>query len=206
MSRVRPLVIGVTGNIACGKSLVTRTLGELGAETIDADQVAREVSAAGTPAYRRIIEEFGATLILPNGAIDRRRLGEIVFTDPNALTRLEAIVHPPVLDAIQQRIRASRIPVVVVDAIKLLESRLAAECDDIWVVTCDPEQQLRRLMARNGYSREQARQRIAAQPPQARKVALAGRVIDNTGTIDETIALVRSAAARLPLVAPNMGA
>ena len=198
MSGRRPLVIGVTGNIACGKSLVTRTLGELGAETIDADQVTREVSAVSGPAYHQIIEEFGPALLLPDGTIDRRRLGEIVFADPAALARLEAIVHPPVVDTIRQRLRTSRSPVVVVDAIKLLESRLATECDEIWVVTCNPEQQLQRLMARNGYSREQALQRIAAQPPQAQKVALADRVIDNRGTIEEAVALIRSAAAHLP--------
>ena len=199
MSGRRPLVIGVTGNIACGKSLVTRTLGELGAETIDADQVTREVSAVSGPAYHQIIEEFGPALLLPDGTIDRRRLGEIVFADPAALARLEAIVHPPVVDTIRQRLRTSRSPVVVVDAIKLLESRLATECDEIWVVTCNPEQQLQRLMARNGYSREQALQRIAAQPPQAQKVALADRAIDNRGTIEEAIALIRLAAAHLPL-------
>jgi dephospho-CoA kinase len=199
MSGTRSLVIGVTGNIACGKSLVTRTLGELGAETIDADEVAREVSAVGGPAYHRIIEEFGPELLLPDGAIDRRKLGEIVFADPAALARLEAIVHPPIVDAIRQRLTTSQSRVVVVDAIKLLESRLAAECDEIWVVTCDPEKQLQRLMARNGYSREQALQRIAAQPPQSQKVALADRVIDNRGTIEEAAALIRSAAAHLPL-------
>lgn len=199
MSSTRPLVIGITGNIACGKSLVTRTLGELGAETIDADQVAREVSTVGTTAYCRIVEAFGPELLLPGGAIDRKRLGEIVFADPDALARLEAIVHPPVVETIQQRIRASRHPVVVVDAIKLLESRLAAECAKIWVVTCHPEQQIQRLMERNGYSREQALQRIAAQSPQAQKVAMADRVIDNSGSIEETIALVRSAATSLPL-------
>jgi dephospho-CoA kinase len=199
MSTPRPVIIGITGNIACGKSLVTRTLGELGAETIDADDVVREVSAVGTPAYHRIIEAFGPELMLPGGAIDRKRLGSIVFADPCALGRLEAIVHPLVVESIRQRIRTSQCPVVVVDAIKLLESRLAAECDEIWVVTCDPDQQLQRLMARNRYSREQALQRIAAQPPQAQKIALADRVIDNTGSIEETIALVQSAAASLPL-------
>lgn len=193
------MIIGITGNIACGKSLVTRTLNKLGAETIDADDVVREVSAVGTPAYRRIVEAFGPALVLPGGAIDRKRLGEIVFADPDALARLEAIVHPPVVETIRQRIGTSRSPVVVVDAIKLMESRLAAECDEIWVVTCDPEQQFQRLMARNGYSREQALHRIAAQPPQAQKIALADRIIDNTGSIEETIALVRSAAASLPL-------
>ncbi len=199
MSTSRPVIIGITGNIACGKSLVTRTLGDLGAETIDADDVVREVTAVGTPAYHRIVEAFGPELVLPGGAIDRRRLGEIVFADPGALARLEAIVHPPVVEAVRQRIRTSRSPVVVVDAIKLLESRLAAECDEIWVVACDPDQQLQRLMARNGYSREQALQRIAAQPSQAEKIALADRVIENTGSIEATVALVRSAAASLPL-------
>ncbi|CCF83389.1 dephospho-CoA kinase [Nitrolancea hollandica] len=199
MSTSRPVIIGITGNIACGKSLVTRTLGDLGAETIDADDVVREVTAVGTPAYHRIVEAFGPELVLPGGAIDRRRLGEIVFADPGALARLEAIVHPPVVETVRQRIRTSRSRVVVVDAIKLLESRLAAECDEIWVVTCDPDQQLQRLMARNGYSREQALQRITAQPSQAEKIALASRVIDNTGSIEATVALVRSAAASLPL-------
>jgi dephospho-CoA kinase len=200
MSWNRPYLIGLTGNIACGKSLVLRTLAELGAETIDADQIVHQLMRAGSPIARRIVERFGPEVLRPDGEIDRRRLGAIVFSDPVRLREVEAIVHPPTIAAIRERIGQSRSRVLAVDAIKLIESGFADECDQVWVVTCDPEQQLTRLMRRNGYSREEALRRIRAQPPQASKVARADRVIDNSGTEEETVALVRAAWAELPLV------
>jgi dephospho-CoA kinase len=199
MSRNRPYLIGLTGNIACGKSLVLQTLQELGAETIDADQVVHQVIAHGSPTARRIVERFGAVVLLLDGEIDRRQLGEIVFSDPARLRELEAIVHPPTIEAIRERIRESRSQVLVVDAIKLIESGFAGECDEVWVVTCEPEVQLARLMRRNQYSRDEALRRITAQPSQALKVARADRVIDNSGSEEETVALVRAAWAELPL-------
>jgi dephospho-CoA kinase len=182
----RPYVIGLTGNIACGKSLVLRELAARGAETIDADQVARELTEPGSPILARIVEAFGHDILRPDGSLDRRALGAIVFRDPEALRRLEAITHPAIVAEIRRRVAQSTHPVVVVDAIKLFESSLASDCDEVWVVTCRPEQQLARLMARNGLSEEEALARIQAQPPQAEKVARADRVIDNSGSIEET--------------------
>ncbi|MCX2726849.1 dephospho-CoA kinase [Thermomicrobium sp. 4228-Ro] len=186
MTRKRPYVIGITGNIACGKSLVVRELAACGAETVDADEVAREVTGPGSPVLAAIAQEFGAEVLRPDGSLDRRALGAIVFRDPEALRRLEAITHPAIVAEIRRRVAESRRPVVVIDAIKLFESSLARDCDEVWVVTCRPEQQLARLMARNGLSEEEALTRIRAQPPQEEKVARADRVIDNSGSIEET--------------------
>ncbi len=199
MSRARPYVIGLTGNIACGKSLVLRTLAELGAETIDADLVAREVMSQGSPVLEEVARAFGPEIINPDGSLDRRALARIVFSDPEQLARLEAIVHPPVVELIRQRVAESRSPVVVIDAIKLFEAGLARDCDEVWVVTCTPGQQLARLMARDRISEEEALLRIRAQPPQEEKVRRADRVIDNSGTMEDTTAQVRAAWAALPV-------
>ncbi len=199
MSGARPYVIGLTGNIACGKSLVLRTLAELGAETIDADQVAREVMSRQSAVLAEVARAFGPEILNPDGSLDRRALARIVFSDPQQLARLEAIVHPPVVELIRQRVAESRSPVVVIDAIKLFEASLASDCDEVWVVTCTPEQQLARLMARDRVSVEEALLRIRAQPPQEEKVRRADRVIDNSGTIEETLAQVRAAWHALPI-------
>ena len=193
MSRARPYVIGLTGNIACGKSLVLRTLAELGAETIDADQVSREVMSQGSPVLEEVARAFGPEILNADGSLNRRALARIVFSDPEQLARLEAIVHPPVVELIRRRVAESRSPVVVIDAIKLFEAGLAGDCDEVWVVTCTPEQQLARLMARDRISEEEALLRIRAQPPQEEKVRRADRVIDNSGTIEDTLAQVRAA-------------
>lgn len=198
MNQPRPYVIGVTGNIACGKSLVLRVLAELGADTIDADRVAHEVMAPGTPVAEEIIAAFGPSVRAADGGVDRRALGGIVFSDPAALTRLDAITHPPTVSEIRRRIEHSPARVVVVDAIKLYEAGVADVCDEVWVVTCDREQQVGRLMARNGFSREEALRRIDSQPPQEEKVARADRVIDNRGTPEETAAQVRALWSTLP--------
>ncbi len=199
MSRARPYVIGLTGNIACGKSLVLRALAELGAETIDADQVAREVMSRGSPVLEDVGRAFGPEVMNPDGSLDRRALARIVFSDPEQLARLESIVHPPVVELIRRRVAESRSPVVVIDAIKLFEAGLAGDCDEVWVVTCKPEQQLARLMARDRIGEDEALLRIRAQPPQEEKVHRADRVIDNSGTIEETIAQVRAAWEALPI-------
>ncbi|MFN3336602.1 MAG: dephospho-CoA kinase [Thermomicrobium sp.] len=182
----RPYVIGLTGNIACGKSLVLRELAALGAETIDADQVAREVMAPGSPVLAAITETFGHDVLRPDGSLDRRTLGAIVFRDPEALRRLEAITHPVIVAEIRRRVAESNRPVVVIDAIKLFESSLARDCDEVWVVTCRPDQQLVRLMARDALSKEEALARIQAQPPQEEKIARADHIIDNSGSIEAT--------------------
>jgi dephospho-CoA kinase len=197
--RARPYVIGLTGNIACGKSLVLRTLAELGAETIDADQVSREVMSQGSPVLEEVARAFGPEILNADGSLNRRALARIVFSDPEQLARLEEIVHPPVVELIRQRVAESRSPVVVIDAIKLFEAGLARDCDEVWVVTCTPGQQLARLMARDRISEEEALLRIRAQPPQEEKVRRADRVIDNSGTIEDTLAQVRAAWHALPI-------
>jgi dephospho-CoA kinase len=191
MSHGRPYVIGLTGNIACGKSLVLATLRELGAETYDADRVAHEVMRHGADSWNRIVERFGEGVIGEDGEIDRRKLGAIVFADPQALDALDHIVHPATVAAIRERVGRSSSNVVVIDAIKLFEAGLATDCDEIWVVDCTREQQIDRLMRRGSLSREEAIKRIGAQPPQAEKLEKADRVIDNSGAPESAVEQVR---------------
>lgn len=198
MSGTDRFVIGITGNIACGKSLVLSTLRELGALTIDADRVAHSVMEKGTPAWREIVSHFGDQIVGEDGQIDRRRLGAIVFADPVELAALEGIVYPATIASIQQMIREAGTLVVALDAIKLFEAGLDKECDEVWTVTCEPEQQLERLMQRNHFSREDALTRINAQSPQEDKVRRSQRVIDNSGSRDATIEQVRAAWNSLP--------
>ena len=196
----RPYLIGVTGNIACGKSAVLRRLAELGAETIDADRVVHALLEPGQAAWTAVRDDFGPGVMTTDGRIDRRALAAIVFSDPAELLRLEALTHPAVRVQILAQVAAAArrdVRVVVIDAIKLFEGGLADHCDEVWVVTCDPAQQLARLMARNGFDEAEARRRIAAQPPQAEKVARADVVIDNSGTPDATNALVDAAWGRV---------
>ena len=196
----RPYLIGVTGNIACGKSTVLARLAEHGAETIDADRVVHTLMEPGEAVWSAVRETFGPSVIAADGRIDRRELGAIVFADRAELARLEALTHPAVRARIVAQVAdAARrgVAVVVVDAIKLYEGGLAEQCDETWVVTCDPAQQLARLMARNGFSEAEALQRIAAQPPQAEKIARAAVVIANSGTVDETRAQVDGAWGRV---------
>jgi len=193
----RPLLIGLTGNIGTGKSTVAGMLADLGAEVIDADRVAHQVMRAGTSTHAAIVDAFGVEVLDPAGEIDRKRLGAIVFADPAALARLEALVHPPTLQETAERISASAAPAVVIEAIKLIEAGMAAGCDSVWVVTCRPEQQIERITRSRSLSRAEAEQRAGAQPPQAEKVAHADVVIDNSGSLAETRAQVRAAWERL---------
>ncbi len=183
----RPLLIGLTGNIACGKSTVARMLAEKGAYVIDADAIAHEVIRKGAPAYEAILRRFGEEILGPDGEIDRRRLGAIVFQDSKALRDLEAIVHPEVLAEIQRRIQACKdAPAIVIEAIKLIESGFARACDTLWVVTCPEPEQIRRLMVERELTEDEARLRVRAQPPQEEKIRLADVVIDNSGSLEAT--------------------
>lgn len=187
-------VIGLTGNIGVGKSTVMALLAELGAAGIDADQVAHEVMAPGQPAYDPIVARFGPPIAPGGGPIDRARLGQIVFSDPAALADLEAIVHPAVFQVIQRRVAEADTPVVVIEAIKLLEAGLSRQlCQQVWVVTAPRERQIQRLMASRGLSEAEAILRIDAQPPQAAKLAQADVVIDNDGSLAEVRAQVERA-------------
>lgn len=186
-------LIGLTGSIATGKSTVARMLAALGATVIDADQVAHEVMRAGTPVYQAVVTAFGSHIVGPDGEIDRVRLGDLVFSDPQALARLEGMVHPAVLEEVAQRIAAATTPVVVIEAIKLIEAGMDQVCDHLWVTTCPPQQQVQRLMADRGLSAQEAWRRVEAQPSQEEKVVRADVVIDTGGTLDETRMQVEAA-------------
>jgi dephospho-CoA kinase len=182
-----PVVVGLTGGIGTGKSNVLDVLVSLGAEGIDADQVAHAVIEPDGPAYAAVTREFGPAVQDPDGRIDRGRLGEIVFADQDALTRLEAIIHPAVAEVIRLRVRASSSPMVVIEAIKLLEAGLSrALCDEVWVTRCSTAQQIARLRASRGMSVEEIRRRVAAQMPVEEMIAQADRVIVTDGTRAET--------------------
>lgn len=185
------IVIGLTGNIATGKSLVLRMLQELGATAIDADKLVHELMMPGTSVYQAIIEEFGKFVVTDSGQIHRRRLGRIAFAIPEALAKLESITHPGVRQEILRRIDRATTPVVAVEAIKLFESGLVDHCQSVWVVTATPDVQLKRLVERRKMPPDQAQQRIQAQSPQQEKVAKAGVVIDNSGELARTWASVR---------------
>ena len=191
-------LIGLTGNIATGKSTVLRMLERLGARTIDADALAHQVMEPNTPVWQAVVEAFGREILLPDGRIDRRKLGRLVFADPEALKRLEAIVHPAVIARVEELIAQATESVVVIEAIKLIEAGMHENLDALWVVACRPEQQLERLLAQGKLSEAEARGRIAAQPPVEAKLALADVVIDNSGPVEETWAQVKRAWEAIP--------
>jgi len=179
-------VIGLTGNIATGKSVVRRMLEHLGAYGIDADALGHRAIALGAPGYQPVLRSFGTWILAPDGQIDRAKLGRVVFSDPEALARLEAIVHPLVGGAVDLLVQRARQKVVVIEAIKLIESGLREKCDALWVTSAPKEIQLARLIGKRKMSATAARQRIAAQPSQQEKIAVADVVIHNAGTFEET--------------------
>lgn len=180
------LVIGLTGNIGTGKSVVRRMLEHLGAFGIDADALANRAIAKGAPGYKMVITQFGQWILKEDGEIDRKKLGRIVFNDPEALKILEGIIHPLVFQALDYIIKRVKHKVIVIEAIKLLESELKSSCDSIWVTYTSPEIQLERLVLRRKMSVLDAQQRIDAQPSQLEKVKVANVVIKNESTLEET--------------------
>jgi dephospho-CoA kinase len=188
----RPYLIGVTGNIACGKTAVMAELAALGATVIDGDLVYRELTGPDSALVQTLAAEFGEQIVNVDGSLDRPTLGKIVFSDPAALATLDHLTHPVILDEVFRRIDAAPTPVVATDGIKLIESGLGERCDEVWVVICDSERQRERLMARNGLTGEEADRRIAAQPPASEKLAHADVVIENNGTLDELNDQVRA--------------
>ncbi|MCC7118465.1 MAG: dephospho-CoA kinase [Anaerolineales bacterium] len=177
-------VIGLTGNIATGKSVVRRMAEHLGAYTIDADALAHRTYAKGAPGYQQVLDKFGKWLTTKDGEIDRVKLGNLVFSDAEALAQLEAIVHPLVRQATEMLIKRASQPVVMIEAIKLLEGDLRKVCDSIWVANAPEEIQVERLVSKRGLSREKALERIRAQSAQSAKVAMANIVLTNTGSYD----------------------
>lgn len=194
----RRTLIGLTGNIATGKSAVARMLAGLGATVIDADRVAHEVMEPGGAAYAAVVDAFGPEILNPGGTVDRRRLGDIVFRDPAALARLEAAVHPAVLLEVGRRIAAAEADVVVVEAIKLIEAGMHRAYDALWVVTAPREVQIERLVRERGMTHDEATLRVDAQPPQEEKAALADQVLVNDGTLAQLRARVEAAWEQLP--------
>jgi dephospho-CoA kinase len=158
--------------------------------------------APGEPVHDEVVRAFGSGIVGSEGAIDRAALGRIVFADPAQLERLEAIVHPAVVRRVE-RVLAEiagehRLPVIVVEAIKLIESGMYRRYDALWVTTASRATQLERLMARNRFSTEEALLRIDAQPPQSAKVALANEVIENDGSWSDLVERVSAAWERIP--------
>ncbi|MCE7979876.1 MAG: dephospho-CoA kinase [Caldilinea sp. CFX5] len=176
-------IIGLTGNIATGKSTALRYLQQKGAYVFDADKLAHESMQTGTHTYWAIVDTFGETILGANGAIDRPKLGQVVFNDPAKLAQLEALVHPAVFDLARRELAEVEADVVVLEAIKLLEAgQLVTMCDEVWVVISTPESQIQRLRETRNMSEAEARRRMAAQSSQEEKVKRADRVIDNSGT------------------------
>jgi dephospho-CoA kinase len=188
--RDRPLRIGITGPIGCGKTTVAGWLGERpDVVVVDADLEARLVLAPGTAEAQAVYERFGDGLRREDGTLDRAALGRIVFADPEALRALESIVHPAVRPRILAAISAAEVAgadAVVIEAIKLVEGGLAELCDEVWLVTCEPTVQHERLVARDGDPEDAAR-RIDAQGDLAGRLRHAAtRVIDTSGTTAAT--------------------
>ncbi len=181
-----PYIVGLTGNIASGKTTVGLILMELGLSAyIDADTVVHELYLPGQALPGALAAAFGPGVLDSAGGVDRRALGAIVFNSPERLRQLEAIVHPAVREALLSRVRAlGPDEIAALDAIKLVESGYAPFCHGLWIVTCPPEIQFQRLTQQRGLSAEDARARLAAQPPIEAKLPLATAVIHNDGSLD----------------------
>jgi dephospho-CoA kinase len=181
-------VIGLTGGIACGKSLVAGFLKEMGVPVVDADQLARQVVTPPSAALAHIAEQFGPSVLQEDGALDRERLAEIVFADPLARARMEAIIHPEIARAMELEVASHRekgTPHLVYEAALLVETGLYRRLDGLIVVTAAPQQQIERLMAWRPLTREEARARLEAQLPLSDKVRHADVVIENQGSPEQ---------------------
>ena len=184
--------VGLTGGIASGKSTVSAILDELGAVIIDADLLAREVVAKGTPGLEKVVAEFGTEMLTAAGELDREAMGRLVFADDDARRRLEAIVHPLVFERIVELEEGSAPDDVVVHDIPLLaESGRAGDFDAVVVVDADPERQVARMTGERGWSREAAEARMLAQASREKRLAIAIHVIDNNGSLEDLRARVR---------------
>jgi dephospho-CoA kinase len=196
----RFLLVGLTGGLASGKSTVADLLGRLGCVVIDADVLAREVVEPGQPALATIVREFGPEVLQPDGTLDRKRLGAIVFADPGRRRRLEALTHPAIRERFLERLAALEAQafagIVVWDAPVMIESGNYRNLDRLVVVVADEATQRARALARDG-DREDIERRIASQMPLAEKARLADYVIDNAGDRAATEARTREVHAAL---------
>lgn len=193
------LRVGLTGGIACGKTTVVAMLRELACAVLEADPLAHRLIEPDQPAYQEVVQEFGRDILFPDGFVDRTKLAEIVFVDPNKLARLNRIVHPRVMEAADQWLASQEragTPVAFVEAALLIEASYHRHVDRVMVVCCPAEQQLARLLGR-GMSEEQARQRVAAQMPLEEKRRIADIVIDTSGSMEQTRQQVEGAVRKL---------
>src|SRR5215204_2252524 len=163
--------VGLTGNIACGKSTVGRMLVELGADYVDTDAIVHDLLAHDTPQAQQTIERFGTTVAAPNGGVARAALGAIVFSDSAKLRELEHILHPRVEEIVHERIKATSAPVIVIDGVKIFESGLSDELDELWVVVCSASAQRTRLARDRGMAVADIEARLDSQPPLEAKLA-----------------------------------
>ena len=181
--------VGLTGGIASGKTTVCRLLEDKGCTIVDADVVAHRLLLRGQPGYEPVIKEFGRGILGDSGEIDRGSLGTVVFGSRSKLEQLNQILHPEVIRTIGETLRALKqagIARVIVDASLMIESGFHRDFRRLVLVICTLEQQVERLMARNGFTQDQARQRIALQMPLEEKRAFATDIIDNSGTHQRT--------------------
>ena len=199
--QVSKVIVGLTGNIATGKSAVMRLVKDLNAEIIDADAVVHELMNTNMDLQEAIANAFGASVRREDGRIDRLALGQIVFGREGAMIQLETLIHPPTRAVIHQRIRTSKRDIIFIEAIKLLDSPLADLCHQVWVTRCTKSKQLERLRICRGMPTPDATARIKAQTSQADKVAMADVVIDTNGFYADTISQVEMAWRRLPSIA-----
>ncbi len=187
-------VIGLTGGIGSGKSTAAQFLAELGAEVIDLDKAGHEALKKGGLVYKKVVKEFGEAILDFDGEIDRARLGRIVFKDREALKRLNAIVHPAIDKAVENKVSESRrkgIKVVVLEAAAMLEAEKTWQVDEVWVTKSNKKTVLNRLKERSGYTEAEAKRRIRSQMTDKERIKHANVVINNDGTPEELKARVK---------------
>jgi len=179
-------LVGLTGGIASGKSFVASLLADLGASTIDADEVSREVVSPGSPGLSAVVSEFGSEVLLPSGELDRQKLGDIVFSDPQSRIRLEAILHPLIKVRTTELINSQSSEIVVYAVPLLVEAKVDYPFDSVITVEAGSENQVERLVRSRSLTEDEARKRVSAQTTEAMRIERADYVIDSSGSKDET--------------------
>lgn len=202
------MILGITGGIASGKSSVTEIFRLLGAAVVSADELAREAVRPGSVTLRKLVAHFGRNILQEDGTLNRKALAQRIFADPRAREALNRITHPAIADLAKERLRQlaeGEAPLVVYEAPLLFEAGAERRVDAVLVVRVDERVQLQRLMDRDGIGEKEALARIASQMKQEEKIARADYVVDNSGTFDETEALVRALFRRLTSAPPSGG-